>query len=380
MSLPVVAHSLNPYCPASWIYHQIIHLRRHQPIVITKRTTKLDQFPVQPLYAQYDLPPWRRTLEKLARWRTGWFPQHRRALLEHKAVLLHSHYAQYGMMDWRLARELGIPHLTMFYGADIWLDSRQPGWLRRFHEFTAASQMFLVEGNAMRNKVLELGAPPDKVRIFHLGLDLSKIEFTPRRPDTSGEIRILMAGRCLEKKGHIYGLRAFAKLAPRYPQLHLDMIIGGDFSGSRRHKDDLAACIREHNLAERVTWSELLPYAEYLQRIRHAHIFLQPSVMASDGDAEGGFPVTILEMAASGMPVVATRHCDIPEAVLDGRSGLLASERDIDGLAERLELLIQQPELWEAYGRAGRQHVESEYNVLHQVEKLEDCYDELIAN
>ena len=66
--------------------------------------------------------------------------------------------------------------------------------------------------------------------------------------------------------------------------------------------------------------------------------------------------------------------------MLDSKSGLLVPERDVDGLAEKLEFLIQRPELWESYGRAGRQHVESNYNILHQAALLEGHYDELLAS
>jgi colanic acid/amylovoran biosynthesis glycosyltransferase len=282
------------------------------------------------------------------------------------------------MANWRLARSLRIPHVTTFYGADIWLHSQRPGWREKFLELAANSEMFLVEGNAMRDKVISLGAAPKRVKIFHLGLDLAKIQFSPRRPAPGGKIHILMSGRAYEKKGHIYGLRAFAQLAPKHPRLHLDMIIGGESAKAIKGAAEMREFIRVNNLADRITWSEMLPYDEYLRRLAGAHIFLQPSVMAADGDAEGGFPVTLTEMSAVGVPIVATRHCDIPEAVLHERTGLLASERDVEGLAAHLERLIQTPELWLAYGQAGREHVEANYNIRTTIDVLEDCYRQLL--
>jgi colanic acid/amylovoran biosynthesis glycosyltransferase len=79
-------------------------------------------------------------------------------------------------------------------------------------------------------------------------------------------------------------------------------------------------------------------------------------------------------MSASGMPIISTYHCDIPEVVVDGESGLLVPERDVDALAERLEYLVNHPEKWEEMGRAGRQHIEAEYDVRKQVPKLEKLY------
>ena len=65
---------------------------------------------------------------------------------------------------------------------------------------------------------------------------------------------------------------------------------------------------------------------ETLREEAYEHdVFLAPSVTASNGDTEGGAPVAIIEMSASGMPIVSTNHCDIPSVVLDGVTGLLAT-------------------------------------------------------
>ena len=88
--------------------------------------------------------------------------------------------------------------------------------------------------------------------------------------------------------------------------------------------------------------------------------------------------MALIEMSAYGMPIVSTFHCDIPEVVLDGKSGFLVPEKDTKGLAERLEHLINHPELWEPMGRAGRKHIEEEFNIVKQSVKLEEIYDSLL--
>ena len=105
---------------------------------------------------------------------------------------------------------------------------------------------------------------------------------------------------------------------------------------------------------------------------------MTPSVLASNGDAEGGCPVTVIELSAAGMPVLSSRHCDIPEVVLDGVSGHLAPEKDVEALTDRLEFLVTHPELWPGMGRAGRAHVEVQFNAALQPGRLENIYDELL--
>lgn len=385
MSRITVAHSANPWVSKSgtWIYSQVDALSRgtkYRPVVVTKRTENRSQFPFEPVFAVDENNLVRKGWERFYRGRKGYFPLHLKALKREGAKLLHSHMGNAGEDDVPLARALGVPHVTMFYGADAWLRSRQPGWRESFVPFARESALLLVEGNAMRAKLIEEGAPPEKVEVFHLGVDVQTIKFQPRAPEADGTIRLMMAGRPLEKKGHLYGLRAFAKLAPKYPKLQLELMIGGRDGKSGPVVDSLQREIGDLRLEDRIIWDAFLPYDEYLERLRRCHIFLQPSVHAESGDAEGGFPVTILEMAASGVPVVATTHCDIPEAVLEGKTGLLAPERDPDALAERLEWLVERPELWEGFGAAGRKHVEAEYNIKRQGGELEKIYDRVLGN
>lgn len=377
--LPVVAHSVNPYLPNSgtWIYNQIRFLESFRPIVLAKRTENLDQFPVARLYSVYGLPFLRRNLEKaVARMRSAPFRIHREALRREGAVLLHSHFADTAIRNIPLAKEAGIPHVASFYGSDIWARAKDGHFMEGFDKLSGSASLFLVEGPAMADKVLRLGAAERIVRVLRLGIDLSAIPFIPRVPGAGGRVVVLMAGRPVEKKGHWYGLLAFERICRDFPNVALRMIIGGRTPRENEHVSRMRRFIAKKGIVDRVEWCGFLPYDRYLEAIRSAHIFLQPSVHAEDGDAEGGAPVTITELSASGMPIVATKHCDIPQVVLDGRSGLLAEERSVDGLADLLARVCGSPRSWEAMGRAGRAHVEERFDIRKQVRELERSYEE----
>lgn len=101
--------------------------------------------------------------------------------------------------------------------------------------------------------------------------------------------------------------------------------------------------------------------ALWKEAYRH-HIFLSPSRTAADSDTEGGVPVGIIEMAASGMPVISTTHCDIPGVLAPARDTLLAAEGDVSRLVACLRRLIDQPERWPIMLSALRQHVENEFD------------------
>ena len=118
-------------------------------------------------------------------------------------------------------------------------------------------------------------------------------------------------------------------------------------------------------------------YSRFLHELDRGHILLQPSKTAANGDSEGGAPVVLLDAQAARVPVVSTRHADIPEYVIDGEGGLLAAEKDIDGLTERLCELLLDPGMRARMGDAGRKHVEEHYNAELQVPVLESIYDDL---
>jgi len=82
------------------------------------------------------------------------------------------------------------------------------------------------------------------------------------------------------------------------------------------------------------------------------------------------FPRTSIEMAAAGLPVVASRLQGLPEAVLDGETGLLFEPGDARGLADCLEALLNHPELAAEYGRRGRERCERELNLDVQRQRL----------
>jgi colanic acid/amylovoran biosynthesis glycosyltransferase len=103
-------------------------------------------------------------------------------------------------------------------------------------------------------------------------------------------------------------------------------------------------------------------------------------VTAADGDTEGGAPVSIIEAMASGMPVVATTHCDIPAIVSNNHSGLLVPERDVDALVDRLDYLISRPGRAREMGRNGRTLIEKNHSIKRQVEKLEEIYRDVTGS
>jgi colanic acid/amylovoran biosynthesis glycosyltransferase len=182
-----------------------------------------------------------------------------------------------------------------------------------------------------------------------------------------------MCGRFVEKKGFEYGVRAFAQIRNEFPKAQLRIVGDGPL------RPEIEGLVREHDLAERVLILGSLPYDAYAKEADKAHILLAPSVTAANGDSEGGAPTVLLEMQARGLPILSTRHADIPEVVADQVSGFLVPERDVKALSEKLVQLLAHPEQWDEMGRAGRAHMERQHDIVSLARELEGKYDSVIT-
>ena len=257
--------------------------------------------------------------------------------------------------------------------------AQEKKWQKRFQELFARCNLFLAEGNYMRKTLIDLGCSPSKALVQRLGVNLGNISYIPRKLEEDRKVRLLIASTFREKKGITHSLEAFANVALKHKNMELSII--GDAGRSRReveYKNQILQVIKDRDIGDRVNFLGFLDYPDFIEAAKNHDIFLCHSIRSSDGETEGGAPVTLIEMSAYGMPVLATLHCDIPEVIQDNKSGLLVPEKDVDAMTDRLEFLVTHPEKWEEMGRAGRKHIEQEYDGKKQARKLEQIYASLI--
>jgi colanic acid/amylovoran biosynthesis glycosyltransferase len=368
----------------TWIYGQIQNLSRYHPIVYAYRTENRDVYPladIRSLGLKDGLGDLRTFINKGWNRLFGFYPGFLFFLRRDKPDLVHAHYGPSGYRFLRLKKMFRLPLITTFYGYDLsMLPKQSPSWKRKYKKLFRRGNVFLVEGSHMKESLIELGCSGEKIIVQHLGVDLEKITFMSRELAADNEIKVLIAGSFREKKGIPYAIEAIGRIKQSRPDISLRLTIIGDSSGREREekqKEKILSAIQKHGLSDCVKMMGYQPHAVFISELYSHHLFLSPSVQASDGDTEGGAPVSIIEASASGMPVLSTIHCDIPEVVINGEGGYLVPERNIDALAERLEFLVINHEQWGKMGRAGRKHIVRNYDIKKQVRKLEGIYDDV---
>ncbi|GAA0470631.1 glycosyl transferase family 1 [Actinoplanes capillaceus] len=298
---------------------------------------------------------------------TGASPRLRTVLAEVRPDLVHAHFGGDGWLVSHSARRLGRPLVVTVHGHDVTRQPRAPGlhglrYRRNLRTVFDRAALVIAVSDVIRARAEQCGADPARIRVHHTGVPVPHTPpIVPKRWD------VVFVGRFVAKKGVDDLLTALSTLTAPRPRA---LLIGdGPLLPSMRA------------LAERLgvdaTFVGARPPASVKQHLAESRMLAAPSKTAPDGDTEG-LPTTILEAGALGLPVVATRHSGIPEAVVDGETGLLVPEADPRSLGAALAHLLGDAGLRRRLGARARAHVATHFDLNTQTSRLEDLYDQAV--
>jgi colanic acid/amylovoran biosynthesis glycosyltransferase len=288
-----------------------------------------------------------------------------------------ANYGPGGVLLAPVARRLGIPLVTSFHGVDASKLLREPIWRERYRRMFDRSAGVTGPSEYVRQRLIEAGAPAERTHVLHYGIPTDRIHFDPPgvRYD-GGPVRLLFVGRLTPKKNPIALLRSYAAARRMLDEVQVDSSL--TMIGDGPLRDEVEAERAALGLVESVDLRGRVAHEDTIAAYRSAHIYVQHSVTAPDGDEEG-LPVSITEALAGGLPVVATRHSGIPEVVREGITGRLVDEGDIEGMGKAIAGLAEQPELWDDLGAAGRRLLEDEFAVEIVQRRLQGLLRDAIA-
>lgn len=358
------------------IYRQITSLRRVAPFVIAEKREEAGRFPFEPV-AVVGKPAthfarrfWFREVRD-APWQISPAQVRKltRILTKAKAELLHVYFGHIAVHLLPLIRAWGKPTVVSFHGADVMVDLDKPAFRNATQEMLDTVQLVLVRSESLGRALLNLGCPAGKIRLQQTGIPVDEIPFRDREWPAGGEWKFVQACRLIEKKGLRASLRAFAQFAGHHPAATFTI------AGEGPLRNELGRLSAELGVADKVFFPGFVSQNQLRELFYHSHIFLHPSEVGADGNQEG-VPNSMLEAMASGLPVFATEHGGIPDAIENGRSGILVRERDAEGLALALLERTANPEGLAAIARNGAETVRRKFQQSAQTRILEDYYFE----
>jgi len=360
------------------IYRQITGLRAWQTFVITKERKCEDLYPMPA--DGIELAPtvrsnfirrfWLKYIKREpAIVYRGEYGVLANLLNRRHADLLHVYFGHTGVHLLPFLQRWPKASVVSFHGMDVQARAHDPSYEPRLRELLQTTTLVLARSHSLLDRLRELGCPEEKLRVNRTGIPLDQFPQVQRTAPTDGAWRFVQACRLIEKKGLDDALHAFARFVQTHPQAHFTI------AGEGPLLEPLSTLCGQLGIASNVTFAGFLKGRALCDLFHASHIFIHPSRITEDGNQEG-IPNAMLEAMATGLPVIATLHGGIPEAVRKDVTGLLVPERDVDGLNASMVQLTSG--LWPTMSAAAAADVRDQFESTAQIAKLEAVYDEAV--
>jgi teichuronic acid biosynthesis glycosyltransferase TuaC len=278
-----------------------------------------------------------------------------------------------GLAGVYLGRKLNLPTVCTMRGNDA-LTQPYENPLNLCFSKTAMRQtgQIVTVSRALKQAAENLAKPDRIIRVVYNGVDLEKfqepaagIAEQARLEVSCGKPYILFIGRDVRRKGLKDLLTAFAQLVG---ELEHNLVVVGP---TPSEVEELAA-ERGELLAGRLIVPGCLAPAEVPAYMQGCEMLVLPSY-------EEGLPNVVLEAMACGKPVIGTDVMGIPEAVIHGVTGWIVRPGDPPGLAESIQLLVNDPGRCREMGRRGRERIVQEFTWERHAQEMLSAYVEVVS-
>ena len=386
--------SINNPSTSTWVYNQVKSLQEmgHHPLVISPT-------PINPLrkilkkkFRLYDTPS--RKIEeylgtsvirppylKLPRNRlVGFNLRNLSGCIEkygfYKGIkLIHAHFGQNGYGALALKEKLNVPLITSFYGYDS--GELAEKFSPYYKQLILKGDLFLALSKDMKNDLLRLGFPEQKIIIHHLGVNTEL--FIPISRVNKGKYVFLTVARFDKSKGIHLVIDAFGQFLKKKNvdnnEVELRIVGGGNYEYMLKKQVD------ELNIANHVKFINnlILPNSReiVINEMQNCDVFILASYTLNNKIKEGT-PLVLMEAQSCGKPCISTTHAGIPEILIDQMTGEIVPENSVDGILSAILKLYLSESVCSAYSQNSRKNILDNFNHLKQMEELKVIYDRFL--
>ncbi len=296
---------------------------------------------------------------------------------EHKIDLVHTHFADVGCFYMDFFYKNNIPFVTSFYGWDYErLPYVQPKYHQLYKKLFTKSTGIICEGKNGKKLLTAKGCEDRKVHICRLGIETTSSKRI-KRIKNKHQLKLVQIASFTEKKGYRHTVSAFIEALKLAPNMTLCLV-------GKYEEDNIRKSIKEKiislGLEEKIIIKEGINYEELSSFLSDYDVFIHPSCHTEKKDCEGGAPIVLLDAQITGMPVISTLHCDIPEEVLQNKTGILVSEKDDKALREAILKFYEMPdEVYQIYSANAEAHVKANFDIAKNAKQLEILYQKLLS-
>ncbi len=253
--------------------------------------------------------------------------------------------------------ELNIPIVSNVLGYEIHKKDIVEKNKNDYEKLAKYKSIVVPVAKNMIPKLKELGFSEQQIIFSPLG---ARDEFFEIFPDYDSQI-FLAIGRFTESKSPQSTILAFSKVLKDFPKAKLIMAGAGELLPESEN------LVRKLKIEQNVVFAGWISPEKQIELFRHSAVFVQHSVTAKNGDAEGT-PVVILEASAAGLPIVSTKHGGIIDTVIDEETGFLVHEYDIETMAEKMIFLLKNPEQMKTLGQNGKIFIKENFSMRKHID------------
>ena len=265
-------------------------------------------------------------------------------------------------------KELEIPLITHFHGYDA-SNEEEIKSRNYYKEVFEYSSSIVVVSMKMYNDLIKLGCLENKTVYNPYG---PKNEFFKVEPEF-GYQQFISVGRFVDKKAPYFTLLAFKEVVKEFPNAKLVMAGEGHLLNTCQN------LVKYFEIDKNVSFVGIISSEEFQDYLKNSLGFIQHSITAANGDAEGT-PVSILEAGAAGVPVVSTKHAGIPDVVLNDITGFLVEEHDVEGMSLKMMQLLKDPALARSLGQNAKQRINQNFTLSRHINILDELLEKAVYN
>ncbi len=266
------------------------------------------------------------------------------------------------------AYKLKAKFVTFFRGGDITNDRYIYGG--NYQDLFSQGDLFFPICDYFKHKLIILGCDPNKIIVQYSPIYCDRFKYRKRIISSGEKIRLISVCRLNEQKGIQNVIKSLVSVLKKHPNIEYIVV------GEGGYRETLEKLIKKYNFNDKIKLLGWRSQEEIAKILDTAHIFILPSVTVSSGIQEA-IPNAIKEAMLMGLPVISTFHGGIAELIKNGKNGFLVPEYDVLRLANKINYVIEHPEVWPVIGKNGRDRVLALFEMNKLGKRLNDIFQAL---